>query len=107
MGILLLDNVASTGPGVAYSYKRAFSEHTVQSEMGGTVIATDVTLDLEGSLDGITWFQLQSHAFSVDEIAAQGAMFHVTGKLVEFIRLNLITLTGGTSPTIKGTYIGF
>jgi hypothetical protein len=72
--------------------------------MGGTVVATAVTVDLEGSLDDTTWFQLARHAFSAAEITAESAMFHVVDKPVRYVRANLIALTGGTAPTVTVLY---
>jgi hypothetical protein len=54
--------------------------------MGGTVVATAVTVDLEGSLDDTTWVQLARHAFSAGEISAEAAMFHVIDKPVKYVR---------------------
>ena len=76
------------------------SNFTVQATMGGGVVATAVTVALEGSIDNSNWFSLASHAFTAAEITAEAAMFHVVNKAVPFIRGNLTTLTGGTNPTI-------
>jgi alkylated DNA repair dioxygenase AlkB len=72
--------------------------------MGGTAVATSVTLDLEGSLDDSNWFTLASHVFTAGEITAEQAMFHVADKPVTFARLNLSTLGGGTDPTVTAWY---
>jgi hypothetical protein len=72
--------------------------------MGGTVVATAVTVDLEGSLDNTTWFQLATHPFSAGDISAEGAMFHVIDKPVKYVRANLTALSGGTDPTVTVKY---
>ena len=55
----------------------------------------------------MTFFELASHAFSGAEITAQAAMFHVVDKPVRFVKVDLDTLTGGTSPTVTIHYEGF
>jgi len=72
--------------------------------MGGTVVATAVTVALEGSLDGTTYAALASHALVAAEISAEAAIFHVIDKPVRYVRANLTTLTGGTDPTITVKY---
>ncbi len=105
MAIKLLNAVTATGVSQPTEVQPAKSWHTVQATMGGTVVATAVTIALEGSVDGITWFSLASHAFSGAEISAEQAMFHVADKTVPFIRLNLTALTGGTAPTVTAWYV--
>lgn len=106
MANILLNAVTSTGAGSTLKVSnQSPSQHTVQAEMGGTVVATAVTVDLEGSLDGATWFTLATHIFTAAEITAEGSMFHITDKVVNFVRANLITLTGGTAPTVTVRYI--
>lgn len=100
----LLNAAAATGASSAQKVGQIPSAHTVQATMGGTVVATAVTLDLEGSLDNTTWFTLASHPFSAAEIVAEGAMFHVIDKPARYVRLNLTTLTGGTAPTVTAKY---
>ena len=104
MAHTLLNAAAATGAGDAQKVSQIPESHTVQATMGGTVVATAVTVDLEGSLDGSTWAQLARHAFSAGEISAEAAMFHVIDKPVRYVRANLITLTGGTAPTVTVLY---
>ena len=104
MAHTLLNAATATGAG---STQRVFAiptAHTVVATMGGTVVATAVTVDLEGSLDDTTWFVLSSHAFDAGEITASAAMFHVADKPVKYVRANLNTLTGGTDPTVTVLY---
>lgn len=55
-----------------------------------------VTINLEGSIDGTNWFQMDQ------SVAAGGEMRSVINKAVRWARLNMTTLTGGTSPTVTG-----
>jgi len=104
MAHTLLNAAAATGAGLTQKIGQIPSAHTVQATMGGTVVATAVTVDLEGSLDDTTWVQLARHAFDAGEITDEGALFHVIDKPVRYIRANLITLTGGTDPTVTVKY---
>lgn len=93
-------NAAATG-GVKkiFELEHSTSLHTVQTVFTGSITA--LTIDLEGSLDGTTFFQLAQDAFSEAEITAKAAMFHVVDKLVEYIRINISTLTGTGTVTCK------
>jgi len=104
MAVLLLDAATATGAGSTWVVRTIPVKHTVQAVMGGTVVATAVTVDLEGSLDNTNFFTLASHAFTAAEITAEAAMFHVVDKPIKFTRANLTTLTGGTAPTVTVKY---
>lgn len=93
----LLSAVAATGVGSPFGLRGPAKDFTIQAVDTGL---TSGTLDLEGSLDGLTWFELASHAFTTAEIAADGAMYHVTDRGVNFIRANL-TAYVGTALTVK------
>ena len=54
-----------------------------------------VSVTLEGSLDGTNWFVLATNT------STSNALSHVVDKPVRFIRAQLGTLTGGSSPTIS------
>lgn len=95
----------TTGASEALTFRKIVKDHTVQ--MTTTGAPTAVTVDLEGSLDGTTFEQLATHDFTGAEITAQSAMFHVVDKPVRYIRTNITTLTGGTSPTVTVLYEPF
>ena len=105
MAARLLDAVTATGAGGSVRMNQKPHAHTIQAMMGGTVVATAVTIDVEGSLDDSTWFQLVQHAFSAGEITAEGAMFHLADMPIKYIRSNLTTLTGGTAPTVTVLHV--
>ena len=100
MALRFLDAVTATG--VSLSYRVSSKDHTIQCTCTGA--PTHVTVALEGSLDDATWYTLAEHDWVNEEIAAQTAMFHVTAKVVRYVRLNLSTLSGGTSPTVTALY---
>jgi hypothetical protein len=104
MAKTILDAVTTTGQSAAHMTFPGCSDHTVQTTFTGS--PTAVTIKLMGSLDANTWFDLAEHVCSAGEISAGAAMFHVNGKLVKYIAINLTVLTGGTSPTLTALYQG-
>ena len=98
----LLDAATATGEGAAFETGKPLSTHTVAVKTTGA--PTAVVIDLEGSLDDITYHQLAQHTFIAAEITAEAAMFHVSNKPVNYVRANLITLTAGTAPTVTVEY---
>ncbi len=105
MAFKLLDGVTATGESESVAFTKLVKDHTIQVIVTGT--PSGVTVDLEGSLDDTTFFQLATHAFSGGEITAQKAMFHVENKVIKNVRLNLTALSGGTAPTVTAIYEGF
>ena len=87
----LLDAATATG---ASAYVNEYSSnYAVQVVVTGSPSA--VTVNLEGSLDGVNFVQLGT--------ASAAGMFWVTDTPVKYVRANLATLTGGTSPTVTVT----
>lgn len=103
MATKLLAAVTATGVSSSLNFRAGVRDHAIQATTTGA--PTAVTVVLEGSLDGETYFTLDSHAFSAGEITAQAAYWNVSSQLTHFVRLNLSTLTGGTSPTVTGLYL--
>jgi len=100
----LIDGVVVTGASNSIRATNAVN-HAVQvgfSNAGGS--ATAITVDLEGSLDGVTFFQLATHDFTGGELTAKAAMFHVVDKLIAYARLNVTTLTDTGVTTINAWY---
>lgn len=104
MAAILLSAVAATGVGSGYMCGGGIESHTMQATITGA--PTAVTVDLQGSVDGDVWFQLDTHAFSAGELTATGAMWHIVNKVVKYVRANLATLTAGTSPTVTVKWEG-
>lgn len=100
MAVKLLNAVTTTG--ASARWRANCKDHTIQINVTGN--PTAVTVDLEGSLDDNTYFRLASHNFDTTEITNQASMFHVETKMVDYIKANLTTLTGGTSPTVTVRY---
>lgn len=102
MAVRLLEAATVTGVSPKWNIRAGSIEHTIQCVCTGN--PTAVTTELEGSLDGVTWYQLAAHIWTSAEITAQAAMFHVSSKLVTNVRVNLSTLTGGASPSVTCLY---
>ena len=103
MAVRLLDAVTTTGASDRWK-AHGSEEHTVQINVTGS--PTAVTVDLEGSLDNNTYFQLASHAMTAGELSNAAAMFHVETKRVEYVKANVTNLQGGSSPTVTVRYFG-
>ena len=92
----------------ANTYKVTNAEsHTIQAsfvENNGNITA--LTVDLDGSLDDVTFFTLASEVFSASQITAKAAMFHVVNKTVRYVRINVsaITDTGDGTSTVNVLY---
>jgi len=98
MAFKLLDAATATGVSESIDFRsRKPINHTVQLDYTGS--PTVVEIDLEGSLDGDNWISMASHT-----AGGTPDMFHVTDKMVRHLRVNLTTLTGGTSPTVTVRY---
>lgn len=99
----LLNAVTTTGASSAEgNQERIIESHAVQATFTGA--PTVVRLDLQGSLDGTTWSNLAEHTATADELTDGALLYHVVYKPVIFVRLNLVTLTGGTAPTLTAKY---
>jgi len=102
MSAKLLDAAVATGTSPTWTLNRTPRNHTIQITITGA--PTAVTVDLEGSLDGTTWVSLASHVMSAAELTAAKALFHVGNKPTRRVRINLKTLTAGSSPTVTVIY---
>jgi len=89
----ILDTATTTGAGNTVKFSSIPSEWSVSITHTGS--PTSVITSIEGSLDGDTFYDLAQHT----SIPADEA-FHIIGKASKYIRANLITLTGGSSPTV-------
>lgn len=72
---------------------------TIPSTYSWDVIITggpaSISVTLEGSLDGVNWFVLDTST------STSNALRHVVDKPVRYLRANLGTLTGGAAPTVS------
>lgn len=88
----LLNAVTATGAGTAYSSK--VEPVSIAWQITATGSPTGVSVTLEGSNDNSTWTVLDTSTITTEETR------QATGRPFKFIRANLGTLTGGTTPTV-------
>ena len=67
MAVKLLNAATATGASATWPVRMKPRNHSVQITITGA--PTAVTVDLEGSLDDVTWISLASHIMSATEIA--------------------------------------
>lgn len=106
-----LNAASSTGPGPVMDLNGTANEFTVFSISTGS--PTSLNLHFEGSHDGINWFNMYlglnapatGEAISTQywENGCANTGFTRPKPHARFVRMNLITLTGGTSPTVTAT----
>lgn len=89
----ILDTATGTGVGNTVKFSSIPTKWTVSVTHTGS--PTTVITDIEGSLDGDTFYPLAEHT----SVTADEA-FHIVGKAFKYVRANLSVLTGGTSPTV-------
>ena len=82
------------GPVISYYYNQISpSNHTVDFAVTGTA-PTACTLSLDGSSDQTHWYSL-----SGSQSCTSSNMFHVDGKPVLYLRINILTYTAGDGTT--------
>jgi hypothetical protein len=91
-----LDVATATGTTEAEEVTGA-SKYGLQVAITGGPSA--VTVRLQGSIDGTGWADIGSYSATSD-----GTTF-IVDKPVRYARLNLSTLTGGSSPTVTASVI--
>ena len=101
--ISLLSAAAATGAGTTYSFGLDGNNQLPNRwiwEMTSTGSATGLRVDIEGSFDGTNWYQVDTSTTTTNY------MRWVVDKPVPYIRANLVTLTGGTTPTVTVKLMG-
>lgn len=104
---LLLDAVTSTGPETAKEVRQAYKAWGCDVVITGS--PTAVTVRVEGNEGQTTLYDPTGMAeFTMDagQLAAGIGTFVIVEQTVKRIRGNLITLTGGTAPTVTLNCIG-
>jgi hypothetical protein len=89
---------AAIGAGKAFNLGSAVNNFSIELLTTGSPSAFSVAL--QGSLDGATWTTIGSAASTI-------GVTTFTNTPVTLVRLNLLTLTGGTSPTVTGYIAGY
>ena len=103
---LLLDDATSTGAEASHVVKQAYKSWGCDVEITGA--PTAVTVRVEGN-HGTTIYDpagMAEFTMTAPQLAAGIGSFDIIEHTVKNIRGNLITLTGGTAPTVKLSCIG-
>jgi len=85
---------AAIGTGIGKNMPVKFG-YMITVQIVTTGSPTGLVVDLEGSIDGENYVQIATH-----NAITLGNMFHVADKGVTYVRPNVTTLSGGTSPTV-------
>lgn len=92
--------LTATGPTAASGpFEFAPTHHTVQAVVTGA--PTAVSAQLQGSLDGTDFFNV-----GTAQSVPSGGIFSIPDFPLLWVRVQLATLTGGTSPTVTFSYLG-
>ena len=76
------------------------AQHTIQANVSGS--PTSCSVQLEGSLDNSTFFSLSG----VFDCSAGNQMFHDVTRPIDYVRLHITALGGGSSPAVQLYYLG-
>ena len=105
--ITLIKDATTTGTSEAQTIIKDQDEghawHSVQVEFTGSPTALVVAID--GSITSNSFQELAEHTVSASELTAGTAIFHILNKSLPVIRANIVTLTGGVSPTVSIYYL--
>jgi hypothetical protein len=96
-----LDKVTATGAGASVQPPAASRNYTWNTSFL-TAGPTSLTVNLEGSLDGVYWYTLDtSTSNSYTSATSSGEMRHVVFKPVLFLRCNLAAYTQGSNAGVS------
>ena len=98
----LMDVAGTTGAGLKQAYPLVYKDWTCQVNTTGS--PTEVVLKLEGNITGSYYTEMATWTLSEDAsysaVTGQG-MFGVVGMPAKQVRVNIVTITGGTSPRVS------
>lgn len=80
---------------------RTDDEATVAIQGVLTGDPTAVTIDVLGSLDGVTYGIIDTHVFTAGELTAANSFFFVADKPTPFMKLDVSTYTITTASTLN------
>jgi hypothetical protein len=99
----ILNAATATGPGSAFAVPSASPGYrgfiqTMAWQINTTGSPSGLSATLQGSLDGVNWFNIGSAVTTA--ILTVVNLSNANAGPYAFIRANLGTLTGGTTPTV-------
>ncbi len=92
----ILSAVTSTGAGSAFATPPQWRTHAdgITWETTITGSPSTVSVKLQGSLDNSVWHDLDS------QVSTSGQLHHSGRPVPIFVRANVVTLSGGSTPTV-------
>ena len=96
-----LNAAAATGAGTQVDFSRP--RQYISMQVSFTSNPSPVKVTLEGTIDGVNWFTLAT--FDTGASGRTGDIIDSNTLSVLSARANLITLTGGTTPTVTATIL--
>lgn len=91
----------ATGAGTAMQLSRPRYNFSMQVSFTGG--SPTVKVVMEGSIDGVNWFALAT--FDTGASGVSGGIVGASSLVVLQVRANLVTLSGGTNPTVTATIL--
>lgn len=67
---------------------------------------TGCAFQLEGSTDNTNFFNIGDTSETTEADCTSSFIYHISGKLVRWVRPNVTTLSGGSSPSVRLIYTG-
>jgi hypothetical protein len=107
--VTLLNNVTATGASDSYALPVVSGQvppRLTWVVTFKTAAPTAQTTNLEGSLDNVNWYTLDSSTnldYTSDTVS--GEMLHITNKPVKFVRANLATYTAGSNAGVTVKFL--
>ena len=93
--------LTATGTTSTFSVRDvAPAQHTIQANVSGSPATCSV--QLEGRLDNSTFFSLSGAL----DCSGGNTMFHVVTRPIDYVRLHITALGGGSSPAVRLYYLG-
>ena len=94
-----LDAVGSTGAGESHDFETAVRDMTMIATCTGS--PDSAVVQLQGSHDNESWIGFSSVTLSGVSTVATTTALH----WIRYVRANLTTLSGGSSPTVTATIL--
>lgn len=101
VALISLNAVTATGAGLVMALARP--RYNLSMQVSFTSNPSSVKVVLEGSIDGVNWFILAT--FDTGATSLSGDIVTASTVVVLLVRARLVTLTGGTNPTVTATIV--
>jgi hypothetical protein len=105
--VKLLDTATATGSGDVYALPVSTKMPNITWSVNfKTAAPTAQTTNLEGSVDNVNWYTLDSSTnLDYTSDTQSGEMLHVVNKPVKYVRANLANYTGGSNEGVTVKFV--